>query len=79
MTTIYDRHFNKSNQEMYKKNTQNMLNIDGLMQERHTLNMLNIDGLMQERRNSIANALELCLSCTNPSIYSRYSFCIVTR
>ena len=25
------------------------------------------DGLMQERRNSIANALELRLSCTNPS------------
>ena len=28
-----------------------------------------IDGLMQERRNSIANALELGFSCTNPSIY----------
>ena len=28
-----------------------------------------IDGLVQERRNSIANALELRLSCTNPSIY----------
>ena len=27
-----------------------------------------IDGLVQKRRNSIANALELCLSCTNPSI-----------
>ena len=26
------------------------------------------DGLVQERRNSIANALELRLSCTNPSI-----------
>ena len=26
-----------------------------------------IDGLMQERRNSIANALELRLSCPNPS------------
>ena len=25
-----------------------------------------IDGLVQERRNSIANALELRLSCTNP-------------
>ena len=25
-----------------------------------------IDGLAQERRNSIANALELRLSCTNP-------------
>ena len=24
------------------------------------------DGLGQEKRNSIANALELCLSCTNP-------------
>ena len=28
-----------------------------------------IDGLVQEKRNSIANALELRLSCTNPSIY----------
>ena len=27
-----------------------------------------IDGLVQEKRNSIANALELRLSCTNPSI-----------
>ena len=27
-----------------------------------------IDGLVQERRNSIANALELCLSRTNPSL-----------
>ena len=25
------------------------------------------DGLVQERHNSIANALELCLSCSNPS------------
>ena len=29
---------------------------------------LHIDGLVQERRNPIANALELRLSCTNPSI-----------
>ena len=28
-----------------------------------------IDALMKERRNSIANALELCLSYTNPSIW----------
>ena len=28
-----------------------------------------IDGLVQERRNPIANALELRLSCTNPSIW----------
>ena len=31
-----------------------------------------INGLVQERRNSIANVLELRLSCTNPSIY-RYA------
>ena len=30
---------------------------------------LHIDGLMQERRNFIANALELRLSCTYPSIW----------
>ena len=28
-----------------------------------------VDGLVQERRNSIANALELRLSCTNPSMW----------
>ena len=31
-----------------------------------------IDGLMQERRNSVANALELRLSCTNPSIWAKH-------
>ena len=31
-------------------------------------NNLHIEGLVQERRKSIANALELRLSCTNPSI-----------
>ena len=33
----------------------------------------NIDELMQERRNSIANALELRLSCTNPLIWWKFS------
>ena len=28
-----------------------------------------VDGLVQERRNSIANAVELRLSCINPSIW----------
>ena len=28
-----------------------------------------VDGLVQERRNSIANALQLRLSCSNPSIH----------
>ena len=37
-----------------------------LMQNAHGNN---IDGLVQERHNSIANALELRLSCTNPLIY----------
>ena len=32
------------------------------------LSLLHIDGLVQERLNSIANALELRLSCTNPLI-----------
>ena len=37
-----------------------------------------IDGLMQERRNSIANALELRLSCIKPSIsYSMQYYCII--
>ena len=29
---------------------------------------IHLDGLVQERRNSSALAVELCLSCTNPSI-----------
>ena len=33
-----------------------------------------IDGLAQERCNSIANALELRLSWTNPLIYASLSF-----
>ena len=32
-------------------------------------NIYHINGLVQERRNSIANALELRLSCTYPSIW----------
>ena len=35
--------------------------------KRHFLMLGHIDGLVQGRRNSIANALELRLSCTNPS------------
>ena len=31
-----------------------------------------IDGLVQEKHNYIANALELRLSCTNPSKYGPY-------
>ena len=31
-----------------------------------------IDGLVQERRNSIADLLELRLSCTNPWIWLIY-------
>ena len=35
-----------------------------------------IDGIEQRRRNSIANALELRLSCTNPSICSLRPRCV---
>ena len=38
-------------------------------------NIQYFNGLMQERCNSIANALELRLSCTNPSICHR-EFCV---
>ena len=30
---------------------------------------LHINGLVQKRHNSSASAMELCVSCTNPSIY----------
>ena len=33
------------------------------------IELTHIDVLMQEKRNSIANALELCPSRLNPSIY----------
>ena len=36
-----------------------------------------IDVLVQERRNSIANALELRLSCTNPSTYTLRNWVII--
>ena len=34
---------------------------------------VHIDGLVQERRNSSALAMELCLSCINPSIWHTVS------
>ena len=34
---------------------------------KYSLIQYKFDGLVQERHNSIANALELCVSCTNPS------------
>ena len=41
--------------------------------------MNHVDGLVQERHNSIANALELHLSCTNPSMLflkTKWSFMV---
>ena len=38
------------------------------VKDKWKIHPLHIDGLVQERCNSIANALELHLSCTNPSI-----------
>ena len=43
----------------------------------HTHIYIYIIGLVQERHNSIANALELRLSCINPSILGLNSFTIV--
>ena len=37
-----------------------------------------IDGSVQERRNSITNALELRLSCTNPSIWCQTNFHVIS-
>ena len=38
----------------------------------HALWFYEVDGLVQERRNSISNALELCLSCTKPSKWKHF-------
>ena len=42
-------------------------------------NHIHIDGLVQERRNSIANALELRLSSTNPSTYLLQAYISLKR
>ena len=42
-------------------------------------NIVHVDGLVQERRNSIANALELRLSYTNPSVYQRTADCMLKK
>ena len=55
---------------MYNRNS--CFVFDGLMLQQGFLYMLSsahIDGLVQERHNSIANALELRLSFTDPLIY----------
>ena len=44
-------------------------NTDKCQQMPESDSTLYLNGLVQERHNSIANALELRLSCTNPSIY----------
>ena len=41
-----------------------------------TISLYHIDGWVQQRRNSITNALELRLSCTNPSILT---LCMLRR
>ena len=41
----------------------------------HVMFSFHVDGLVQERRNSIANTLELRLSCTNPSMYRLFYTC----
>ena len=38
----------------------------------HALWFHEVDGLVQERRNSISNALDLRLSCTNPSKWKHF-------
>ena len=46
-----------------------MEDIDGLMQQRHnSIALQRHNSIALQRHNSIANALELCLPCTNPSI-----------
>ena len=40
--------------------------------QKHVIYVHYINGLVQEKRNSIANALKLSLSYTNPSIYTLY-------
>ena len=59
--------------ETNKKNTMNTKYLGTvLLQSSHKAcsRHQDIDGLVQERRNSIANALELHLSCTKSSIYA---------
>ena len=54
-----------------------LLQSQNIVPEKHCF-CFHINGLMQERHNSIANALELCLSCTNPSICQRMIWALLT-
>ena len=44
------------------------------MQNTSDLDQTHVDGLVQERHNSIANALDLCLSCTIPLMWCVYTY-----
>ena len=50
------------------------LKVDGLVLKETELHYQYIDGLVQERHNSSALAMELRLSCTNPSIFELHFF-----
>ena len=52
------------------------LNYQHVIDIQYTTLQYYLDGLVQERPNSIVNALELRLSCTNPSLYTVYSSAI---
>ena len=47
-----------------------LLNYKMCRQSHVTFTLYHIDGFVQERCSSIADALQLCFSCTNSSIYA---------
>ena len=70
---LYVLPFGKQSHIVYNINIQfqwtDCLNHYMFERQAHEYILIHIGGLVQERRNSIANALELRLSCTNPSTY----------
>ena len=61
------------NHKLWQLKHRGHLSINLLLKQcRDSRNEDNINGLVQERCNSSANTLQLRLSCTNPSIWSRY-------
>ena len=70
-------HYNSDNlsPNTHKSHSQMSYEVSFVSSKFHSIIILYIDGLMQERHNSIANALELCLSCIGPSIL----YCIIWR
>ena len=67
------------NQSQAHQSSSNMVTIAPMMVILSIIGNMrhHFDGLVKVRRNSIAYALELCLWCTNPSVYVCAYICVI--